>query len=543
MHIESDLMDYTQPSFCLEQLRNLRTVDVHATHETLGLIIRGLLEDKPAPNQHLEVLEAAREALDFVQTELGGRYAARPLPPDGDENRTLHEVVALWQDVARSYAHIAERDADEGTLEDQRPLLAERRIFYAGLALFEYFRAHRALEPGMWHTVHEAYGAALHAGLAEIRVAEPLNETWHAQSPRETYVAILLVDLANPYGRSERELRWVLRWAQRFAPYCTLDEHIDEARSTTYGVELDSDLGLRPLGLLSRTATLLRFDGSTLATQIQAVMAQFRHGAKPASLGLGKDCSTADAGRLLLSLYRPWGLASAGRRFPRRNKTGEVALSGDWLAMGYLIQGEVFQQPNGGRHIGALRDDISLLTFGELVPEIDTPEKLARRRREQAALLGLEAASWTLLDQSVGGFRLQLLRDGDQARLEHHQLVAIRPPDGQAFLLADICWMMFRDDGALELGINVLAGMPRVVAARPSSAASRDPYHQAFLLPATPALKAAESVVLPAQWFRKARVVELRDGAATRMIELDKLLLRGPNFDQCSFTDVTGAAS
>ena len=531
-------MDYTQPAACLDKLRKLHPIDFTATHETLSRIVRGLLGARPAPNQHLEVLEAARDTLNFAQGEMARAYTARPLPPSQDAERMLEHVVGLWQAMARSYAAIAEADAREGTLADQRALLAQRRISYEGMALVEYFRAHRELPPGMWRAVHASYQDAVRDGLARVRVADALNEVWRAQSPHEAYVAVLLIDLANPYGRSERELNWVMRWAQRFAPYCALDDSVETQKPSAYGVDTAGDGSLRPLGLLPRTPTLLRFDGSNLAIQIQAVLAQFKRGVKPASLGLGDDCPTSVSARLLLSLYRPWGLAASGRRFPRRAKAGQVELTGDWLAIGFALNGELFQQPRATGTTGTtgttrrqLKDDISLLTFGERAQHV---VETASPVRVQASQAGFESEHWQVLDQSVGGFRLQ--HPGDGVRLEHHQLVGIRPLDAEQLLIADLSWLMYRSEGMLEVGVNVLPGIPRAISVRPQAAPGRrEPFHQAFLLPPSPALKSAGSLVLPPMWFEADRIIEVREGETSRHVRLHKLLMRGTNFDQCSF--------
>lgn len=283
---------------------------------------------------------------------------------------------------------------------------------------------------------------------------------------------------------------------------------------------------------------MLRFDGSGLATQIQAVLAQFKRGVTPASLGLGNDCSASSSARLLLSLYRPWGLAASGRRFPRRQKAGAIDFTGDWLAIGYAIKGELFQQPVGEQRARAFRDDISLLTFGERVATVDGSTSESRRREAQAADLGMECERWELMDQSVGGFRLR--RSGNGARLDHHQLVGIRPPDADQLLIADLSWLMYRTDGTLEVGVNVLPGVPRVVGVRRTAArtGAREPFHQAFVLPPSPALKTAGALVLPPAWFKKDRIVEVRDGEERQQVRLLKVLMRGANFDQCSFVPV-----
>ncbi len=533
-------MDCRTPAECLEQLKQLNPLNVDETQQDLAAMLDALLKGTPAPNQHLEVLEAMRPTVDLVQGEVAKRYASHPLPPDSAENASLGRVVALWQLMAHSYAEITRRDAASGTLDDQRSLLSQRRVYYAGLALIEYFRAHRLLPEGMWGELHESFSMAEAQGVARIRVSDPLNEVWKAQSATEAYISVLLVDLSNPFGRSEREFGWICRWAQRFAPYCSLHspEESDEAvKPTAYGLDLAADHGLRPIGVLQASSSnLRRFDGTRLAGQIQAVLTQFKQGVKPSALGLGEDCPVEPSSRLLLSLYRPWGLASVGRRFPRRGCRGEAELTGDWLAIGFHIQGKLFEQPGGLVTQRSLRSDITLLTFGERATEAGS-EDTEQMRRRRAAKLGFTCEHWELADQSVGGFRLRHAPPVE--RLQHRQLVGIRPPDGERFLLGLISWLVYRGDGTLEAGICILNGLPKVVAVRQMGLGPghRGAFQQAFSLPEVPALKAPASLVLPGGWYQPHRVVEVHDGKA-RQLRLTQLLTRGSNFDHVSYEPV-----
>ena len=535
-------MDFSNPAACLDLLQKLHPTDVPRTHATLIQMTEALLEAAPAPNQHLEVLEAAREMIACTQDETARSYAGQPLPPDSKGNEILLQVLRLWRTLSRSYAQIARIDAAAGTLDDQRALLAQRRTHYTGLELFEYFRARRTVAEGCWREIHTSHAAAVRAGVHRIRVSDSLNEVWHAQSALEAYVSILLTDLANPYGRSERELNWVIRWAQRFAPYCSLSSAEEDTQAADYGIDLNSDVGLRPIGLLPHTPARLRFDGSTLATQIQAVLAQFKRGARPASLGLGEDCSTDAGARLLLSLYRPWGRGTAGRRFPRRKSEGQLKLTGDWLTIGFAIEGVVFRQPRGDNSLHRLRDDISLLTFGERAQEVDGPEHTHERHQRDAERLGLDYERWDLLDQSVAGFRLQRQALGE--RLAHHQLVGIRPPDGDRFLLGDLSWLMYREDGTLVAGVEVLPGLPRMVAVRQSSGlkSGRDPYQQGFLLPESAALKTSARIILPSLWYSPGQLIEVHEQDGARQFRLSRLVRRGANYDLCAFETIESAA-
>lgn len=530
-------MDYRNPAACLALLPKLHPLDVEETHATLDRIVSNLLDAMPAANQHLEVLEAAREQIALVQAEHARRYAARPLPPDSEENNTLLNVVGFWQNMARSYAQIARQDAPHGTLAEQQPLLIQRRLQYTGLALLEYLRAHRTVPRGYWADLHECFVLAEQSGKLRVRVTDPLNEVWRAQSALEAYAAVLLVELANPFGRDEREFALICKWAQRFAPYCNIGTELDASQHASYALDLTMDQALRPLGLLKQTPSLRGFDGSRLSGQIQAVFAQLKQGVSPASLGLGSDCSAGMAGRLLVSLYRPWGLASAGRRFPRRGAKGTAALCGDWLAIGYHVNGRVFEQPRLFSGVQSLRSDINLMTFGERAPEADRPRTAAERERE-ADELGFACIRWQVADQSVNGFRLTQLEEHE--RLEHHQLIGIRPPDGEQFLLGQISWLMYRSDGVMEAGIQVLPGLPQMVAVRivTLQVGNRTPYSQAFFLAGSAALKTRDSLVLPHGWFQTNRVIELVRSERREQWRLLQSLARGPNFDQVSFEPI-----
>jgi hypothetical protein len=538
-------MDYRNPAECLDLLKRLNPVNIDETQSAISDMVGGLLQGSAPLNQHLEVLETARETITLVQGEMARRYATHSLPPDGDDNATLKRVVSLWRKLADSYAEITRRDATSGTLDDQRALLAQRRVHYKGLALIEYFRAHRAVPTGMWAELHESFSMAEAQGVADIRVADALNQVWRAQSATEAFISFLLVDLSNPFGRGEREFNWICRWAQRFAPYCSLlgAKDADPAvKPTSYGIDLAADHGLRPIGVLSASSrTLRRFDGSRLAGQIQAVLGQLKQGVTPASLGLGTDCASAASAKLFLSLYRPWGLASVGRRFPRRGGRGQIELTADWLAIGLHVQGKLFEQPGGAASARSLRSDITLLTFGERA-DGRSLDDVELQRRSEADKLGFVCSRWDIRDQSVGGFRLA--QKASTERLEHHQLVGVRPADGDHFLLGQISWLMFQDDGTLEAGVNMLNGIPRVVAARQVGVqgVARGAFQQAFALPETPALKRPESLVLPGGWFQPHRVIEIHDDGKARQLRLTTLLQRGANYDQVAYEAVTTPA-
>lgn len=529
----SDALD---PDQCLAWLNGLNPTNAGETHAQLSGMLAALLESPPDPLRHLEILEHARSAVLFVQTRFAQRYASRPLPPVSQEDETLRVVLNLWQLMLRSYALIAQKNAIDPLFTERRALLAQRRIHYHGALIVEYYRARRETPPGIWAELHRLYSAAEEWKVSKVRVAEPLNETWHAQSCAEAYLAVLLVEAANPYGRTPREFSWILNWVQRFAPHCGLHQDLKPEDRTGYVLDLSRDFALRPQGDSEASPTLRRIDNRRLAAHIQAIIAQFKSGATPASLGLGEDCVQPACARLLISLYRPWGLSSAGRRFPRRSSQGTMQIATDLPSIGYYIADEPFTQPPQVR-AGTFRDTQSVYTIGEQVEKAPPSDTEIYSR---AALLGMIVEHWNIVDQSVSGFRT--VRDGSGSRIDHRQLVAVRPADGESFLLAEICWLMYRNDGRLFAGIALMPGLPQPVAARIhnlSGTGMNGHYSQAFLLPEIEALKAQPSLVVPAGWYTAGRELDLCvNGGKDFLIRMQNLVSRGINFDRVGFLRV-----
>lgn len=530
------MVDLSNPAVCLEVLRKLHPVDAPSTHEMLTRLLGTLLASPPAANQHLEVLEAAREAVDFCQHERARRYATEPAHPGSEADHHLQRVVALWLELARSYALIARPHLGEAAPGEDAALLAQRRLYYCGRAVFEHFRARRAVPARLWAEMHAGFVAARALAIDGVRVSDPLNRTWRAQSACEAYLAVLLADLANPFGRSSAELNWILRWVERFAPYCSLVADDGSARRSHYGIDPDGSTGLRPLGTMSARQGVLRFDGRILGTRIRAMLTQLKRGVAPAALGLGTDCPAPAASRLLLSLYRPWGRATAGRRFDRRAMHASMEISTDWTGIGQAIGGAALHPPMPEKPPRALRDDVRLMTFGERADEVEDGSHAQARARREALRLGLAPACWQRVDQSVGGFRIRHAAGGEP--LGHRQLVGLRPQGGRHCLLGDTRWLMVGDDGHIEAGVEVLAGVPRVVSVRPApDPATAMPWQQAFLLPGSSALGTPASLVLPIRLFQPERQIELQEDARSRRLTLGRLLRRGANFDQCEFSE------
>lgn len=526
---------------CLARLRDLRGKEPAALQALFDELLDALLASVPTSRRHLDVLETMREPLDRALGALSQSYAGRPVPPDAPENATLLRIVATWTRMADAYGLIAQ-DTALGNSASTHALLAQRRTDCLARVVLEYLRARRHPAPGLWRAVHDSLLDAEARGFAYTRAPDPLNP-WQAQSAAEAHAALLLMDLSNPFTRSPRELDQIWRCARHFATHCRLlpeGSDAEDGRRTACGLDMSADHGLRPIAAMTHLDGVRRFESMQLADRFREVTARIRKRNSVAELDLDASVGVEEAVRLLLSLYRPWARGTAGRRFVRRPGGGTAELTSDREAIGFYLTGRPFVQPALHEQPQNLYRDLRTLTLGEQVADVTIDEAPAIRRAAQRR--GYICTQWEILDQSLGGFRLR--RQGSADRLEHRALVALRPGDARSFMLGTVSWVMYREDGALEVGIRLLEGVPTEVAVRPVGIGRNRfdlSFQQAFHLSETPALKTPATLVLPAGFFQPFRVIELYDGSL-RGVRLLEVLHRGADFDQVSFEAVSVAA-
>ncbi|WP_018412689.1 hypothetical protein [Methyloversatilis thermotolerans] len=529
-------LNYRDAAQCMTLIAELPLTNVPRVRDTLTRMLYGLRQTSPASVDYLSVLEAMRAPMHFLQESLGKRYSSRPVAPGGSEDAVLRQVVALWLAMAQAYAQAAE-NAGALPLDDGRlALVCQRCVLYAGRAVLEYFRARRAPPRGLWLDLHGYYGSAEEWGLALQPVADSLKEGGHPQSAAEAYCTVLLVDLANPYGRSPREFEWVCRWSDQYAGLTEIMPVFGGTDARTYAVDLNQDCGAKPLEVFQRTPHLRRLGASRLANEIERVIAGLKKGLSPETLGLGADCHPVSAGRLLLNLYKPWCHAANPRRVQRRQGSGDIDIALTTEAMHYFIAGEEFVQPPAAR-VYSHSDFLDIATFGERATEGG-----GLVLRQAGARARYPAQRWTMLDHSVMGYRL--LAPADAPAIEYSQMLAVFGPDAEHWRLARVSWLMYDHDGRLSTGLYVLPGVPRAVAARPmpeeGQAAER--FARAFVLPAVPLMGEDATLVLPRGSFIPERVMEVFMTGRLRRLRLHALHSFGINYERITFADAAAPA-
>jgi len=214
---ESASPEFTDALTCKAWLEHVPLANV-ATAQ--GELLSQLEEFNRFPTtaaQRLAVLEALREAVNFVQIEQAKRFANRALPMTDQENAAFDTTIALWDQMGAGYQRCLDgaihRDAG---MRAQAALVCQRLLAYIGLRMFHHYRAYRQVPGDDWRALHEAYAAAEKLDVAEDGVKDFLNRDIQDTSPRVAYARGVLMGLCNPNELAQRQLTFVAYLLERW---------------------------------------------------------------------------------------------------------------------------------------------------------------------------------------------------------------------------------------------------------------------------------------------------------------------------------------
>lgn len=501
-------------------------------HPSLAEFIESLIETPPPFQVFVQLLEQTRNPLAHLQAEISKVYLGRPIPLGESEGNVFQQVVRAWQRMARAYSRCAQLDSsNDPEHADRVSTILQRCIRYSGLSVIEHFRVRRDLPGGYWLDFYGYYDSAEEWGIAHRPVFEPMERQRQSSNCTSELVAVLLTELAGPYTYSVKDIDFIIAWARLWSPLVGVSELCVGESAPQYAIDLQKDTGIRLCRADSaHTSSMRQLDTARLAIQLEQAKLQLEQKILPAHLGLG-DCLTADAKKLLDELSRSWAQVASPRRFRRRPAQGLAQVASLFDNIYYLISGHEFSQPSAS-NVYSRKEYELLYAFRH---RVDPSQQLFVESPER----DVPADEWEVLNESANGFRIERRRVGQ--RVAHKQLIAIKPPDGDRFVLAQAHWLMQERDSSLVAGVEILPGSPEAVSVRRvhtgagmPSAPATDLYSVGFMLPEVPAMGSGASLVIPSGWYQSGRILEMHT-TTTWQVRMTGLLQRGSDFERVGF--------
>ena len=478
-------------------------------------------------------LEALRAPIGFVQGEAWKKFAHRPLPL-ADELNGFTTTVRLWRALSQAYQRcLASILEDDRSLKAQSAVVTQRALDALARELIDYDLANMVAPRTRMRLLHTLVGVAEKLGVAAETVKDPwLTETGDTHAVA-AYSRALLSQLGSPNELPLKQVLLILRWLERWSKKITLRKLAPtDLSKPPLWVDLKSERGaFRPEAGKSVGTDVRYLDVGELADSLKKRVLLLKRGETPEKLGLGSDCVQPACGQLVINLYHRWiaphNEATVARGQARRSATGRAHVATGLEQAHYYASGAPFRPPVELKELSAQQRE-EIATFGRLS---------TKDADDYSHMHGYVLEQWHLEDESLTGMRVLRAKDSPGRRIGQGQFVAIRPGDSKHYLLAAVRWMRMNEEGAVVAGLKSVVGIPEPVAARPVGVnAAGEKWSQAFLLPMSDALKAPQSLVIPAGWGRFGHVVELNNGARTWHVKTGDVLERFTDVERVAYT-------
>ncbi len=520
-------LQFSDAASCKQWLESLPLTNVSAAQQTLMQQVELLQQSSIAPVDLLHVLEALREPILFVQTELARKFTGKPLPLDAGESILWARVQLLWMEFADAY--LVCRDAHaKGDLRlmDSGALILVRAMRYVGAAMFDHYRIYRQVPPALWKKLNQLYVFAEQSGFARSAVSGSAKEHEAETTCLAVYGQALLAHLANPFALSGRQMNFLSLWIEKWSLLVTLAaKPLPPSAIPALAIDLAGEAGATFAEGLATTATLRHLDFELVGRTLRQLITLLKQGQTPAQLGLGADARQPGCENLLMLLYIQWCRAGTGRGEQRNSNAEKAQVCLGLHAAHFHISERAFRAPGASL---SRQEEHDMQLFGHISE---------RTERQLASHESMAVESWHLVNQSNSGFMCMLRDPEAHLRIGHHQLVAVRRGSSKLFYAGLIQWIRMDDDKSLFVGVRLFPGIARAVAVRPANfnapGETKGGFERGLLLPELPAPTTPTTLLLPSGWYQPGRFVELHSEQKT-VAKLVNLLEKGSDFERCT---------
>jgi len=488
---------------CAEWLKQFQLTNLQRAH---SLLLNQLIELNRYPMfglERLNTLERLRETIHHVQNDYAKKLIARPLPLNESELLVFAAIVRLWQALVQGYQRCLQAYiAGDSQLAQHGALLCQRCLLYSGQAIFEHLRTGYEFDAKLWQQLHKLYAFAEQRRLQLEEVPDSLNnDPLTGNQPRSSchgiYIKTLLACYAHPAELTRSQLQRLDNWLAQWGGTMSFERSytISKGDAQPLALDLNSTHGLRPAKSVTHSDSMRYLAMVPLSKLLRVKTILLQQGKTPQELELG-DCNRDDCIELLTFLHQCW----CESRNTRSDERSPVSKHAQLCYKPENIHAQLSGNEQGG--------------------------------------MGLPVETWLVQNESMLGAQLTR-EDTSGGRLSHNQLVAMRFGDAGIFTLGKTTWVNVSRTGQLHIGVRYLPGIAHAVWLRTTDVdlPEAEKPVPAFLLQAAPALKTPASLIIPRDWFKPGRAVDIKHQNGERQhAKMGFSVERGIDHERVSFT-------
>lgn len=527
---------------------------------------------KTSPENRLAILETLRPPTMQAIEGLAQGFLNQPLILPEPAVKTATIAQALQKHLINGYLVVV-RDLvnTPNTKPETLALAIHRSITGLGLLLLRYFQLYVPVSAQVWTELHSLYQIALHLGISETPVVDPLPQQSQSHNIELAYIKTLLIACARPNQLRQDEILYTYEALDSLVSLAIIQDAESSNRDNLFAVALNSN---RPPLYRSRFENtddyLIELNTAQICSRLTEINTSMQSEHQDATAWRNELKLTSS---LTLHLIQAWNVI-AQRAFERQSAQGTLDVAVGLTNIHYFLAGntqfthflnrtqQVFGEGKGifqkrdaqlkpTSSIKAQKDDPwgkpfeasqHLLGEGGLSANI---EFTIQQREENALEDSVPVYTVPLVDTSPGGYCIEW-RDEIPTQVKAGELLGLKEKSRQRWIIGVVRWVN-QTRGATQLGVQILAPQASPVAiAIVHKTGGYSEYLRALEIPALKAINQPATLITNAVTFKeynKIKVFRRTDEgeAADATLQLTRRIFATGAFSQFTYRELMSA--
>lgn len=517
--------------------------------------------------ERLNIMLGLVKTTALITDALRKHYIGQSVSLNDKQRKIAALAQAMQSEMAIGFKTVIEDMLGENHTRIQTNILMpaiHHAMRYLSLVLVRCYQLYSQHPGRIWKELHSLFVFAEQNALHR----QILETSESADSIERMYFRILLTTAANPYQLRQREIEQMFDAAGELSRLCYM--HSYDANAPLMVVDLDSDYGPQSLGQMSPKA-IGQYRQLDLTDVINAVQDELRS-TGTVVVGANRTALQQLGGPLLRHLVKAFNNQST-RSFSRTPAHGTLRLAIGLSATHFLLSGgekvkadaretpdELSTMEGSLKHATLIDDDRTRFRVGAKTPgqDLDPFARLYRQKnpddyKRQQDVSATNIRNFTenadinydfqvaaLINISPGGYCIAL-RGMVPVQTQTGEIVGIvemAENNEQHWNIGTIRWMKRLPDGALQLGVQLIApsAIPVQTQVRSSQTHSNS-FQRALLLPALKGIGQPATLITSSIPYSVKNKVRIKDDERTFDVQLTKLVAASASFRQFQFSE------
>ncbi|MBE9610327.1 hypothetical protein [Chitinilyticum piscinae] len=495
----------TNPKKLKEWLIALPTGNVQEAGRLLSDSLHALNRVKLDADDRARLLNEYQTTLELLSGSFELCYAASGLPLKDEARAAAMLVRTLWLELAIGWKRALQDRSEKRFVLNNAKVLPGfvLAVLHCYWRLYQVScRLYMTLPPGVWLDAHQLFLLG-----AEGRFLDEPKENGAERCIGGMYKRLLVLALADPLRFAGPEVEKVLELAESYAHLAHFQPMSKLSNAPGFFlVELEADKPAQYIGskhLEFSDGKLVLLDTQELGQKLKRVEKGIEEKAPTAN-----DRSKVLAWlELVRRVARQWTITPQ-RLYQRIPAEASVDIAAGLRAATFTL--------HQGQPIIPVLDDGS-------IPEATQPHPA-----------DLELSTWAVINESPGGYAVRLQSSTNEI-LRAGEIVALRSGADAGWLTCSVRWLQQHEDGAIEMGLQVLSARAVPLLLRPSIGAEHLPFLPALLLPEIPALKQPARIAASKGVYTPLRELVLVNSSGEKRVRGSKLCEQQMGYDLFEF--------